>query len=106
MLKKIGLWVLIAGFSGLLVWGAVNRTSAKSEGSQGAASGQGHGHQTEANAAEESVRQGEPGSQWGRNSSAVAGEVAGLDVQTSGRSQGRGGMEGRDQLAMAPAPMS
>lgn len=40
MLKKILLWTLFAGFIGLLIFGAINRTTAKIENDDGLQAGQ------------------------------------------------------------------
>jgi len=102
MLKKIGLWVLVAGFSGLLIWGAVNRTSARDNDAQETGiSGQGNGRQTQDTAAQEPARQGETGSQWGRNSSAAASDTLAEDGRTTGLGQGQADKEGSDQPTAA-----
>ena len=95
MWKKIGLWTLIAGLSGLLIWGAVNRTMAKSDDLQaGNAQGQGQGRQAQAEAGLERVEQNDPAGRGGwRNSSALA-ENSALDEREAGKGRGRSGQEG------------
>ena len=50
MLKKIFIAVLLVGFIGVLIWGGVNRTLAKSgeSTSDAQSNGNGHGHNGEA----------------------------------------------------------
>ncbi len=102
MLKKIGIWVLIAGFSGLLIWGAINRMTVKDNSAQNAnGTGKRYGNQTETTAALEPARQGEAGSRWGRNNNDVEGDMLTENEGTAGRGQGQAGKGNRNQSSAA-----
>ena len=92
MLKKIGLWVLIAGFSGFLIWGAVNRTMARDDHSPDAdTTGQGYGRSSEMRDAESSEIRGETGQQWGRNINTLSSDADTGDSLSAGRRTGQAG---------------
>jgi hypothetical protein len=100
VLKRIGLWVLIAGFSGFLIWGAVNRTVVRESNSHDAdAAGQGYGRSSEIRNAEASESKGEAGLRRGRSDNAL---ISGADTGSSlsaGRGSGQASAGGRGQFA-------
>ncbi|MGD8815016.1 MAG: hypothetical protein PVI78_11145 [Anaerolineales bacterium] len=106
MLKKIGLWVLIAGFSGLLIWGAVNRTAARDDGSQNnEAAVQNRGRSSESKDVEVSGRQGETSGQRGQSANASSSRGNGRDASvTSSLGQGRGNAGQQGESATSPVP--
>ncbi len=92
MLKKIGLWILIAGFSGFLIWGAVNRTMARDDQSHDAdTTGQGYGRSSEMRDAEASESRGETGQQWGRTNNTLSSDADTGDSLSAGRRTGQTG---------------
>ncbi len=104
MLKKIGLWVLIAGFSGFLIWGAVNRTMARDDHSPDAdTTGQGYGRSSEMRDAESSESRGETGQQRGRSNTLISDAETGSSL-SAGRGSGKAGVGGRGQSATSQNP--
>ena len=107
MLKKVGLWVLIAGFSGFLIWGAVNRTVVRDQQSHDAdAVGQTYGRSSEVRDAEASERKGESGLQQGRTDSTVIGNSDTRDSSSVGRGNRQASAGGRGQSADTQAQIA
>jgi hypothetical protein len=105
MLKKIGLWVLIAGFSGFLIWGAVNRTVVRDQNSHETdAVGKGYGRSSEIQDAESSELKGEAGLQRGRNDSTLISNAERGDSLSDGRGYRQASAGGRGQSAASLNP--